>query len=222
MGALVLADRAAGRMARHLDTLGQLALLVLGVHLAADRLDDRVHAVLTGAVQAADTWLGPPLWTLAETIGLEGDALHFWTLMPLPIASAALALTVELSAVALLAASFLLTDRRASPTFKDWRASMGLEAVVLPPTLAGVLVAGGWSLAMGLEDLLPSGLPSQLAAATVGMAAVLRYGLPAWKRAVANLDPPDRPTRGLMRVAILAPVGLLAWMHGLPLWGWLT
>ena len=222
MGALVLADRAAGRAAHHLGTLGQLALMVLGVHLAADRLDDRLHAVLSVAVHAADTWLGPPLWALAEAIGLEGDALHFWTLMPLPIASAALALTVELSAVAILASSFLLTERQARPTWQRWKACLGLEAIVLPLTLAGVLVAGGWSLAMGLEDLLPTGLPSQLAAATVGIAAVLRYGLPAWKRTVVNLDPPDRPTRGLTRVAILVPIGLLAWMHGLPLWGWLT
>ena len=215
-------DRAAGGLARGLSTLGQLGLLALGVHLAADRLDDLASVAISAAMGACEGWLAQPLWGLAETVGLEGTDIWFWTLLPAPVAAASLALAVELAALVVLASTFLLTPRDSAPTWSTWRRSLGIEAIVLPAVLFGVLVAGSWSLSMAVEDLLPPGPASRMAAGIVGLAAGLHYGLGAWSRAVANLEPPERWSRGLVRALIVLPVGVLAWMYGMPLWGWLS
>ncbi len=218
---LTAGDRAAGGLARGLSTVGQLGLLALGTHLAADHLDDLAHTGLSAFVSACERWLAKPLWGLAETVGLSGSDLWFWDVLPLEITSTALALAVELTAFTLLATSFLLTPRDGKATWAAWRSVLGIQAVVLPFVLAGVLAAGSWSLSMAIEDLLPPGTWSRPAAAVVGVAAGFHYGLGAWSRAVATLDPPDRWSRGLFRAVVLLPVGVLAWFHGLPLWGWL-
>lgn len=214
-------DRAAGGLARLLSTAGQVGLLALGVHLAADRLDDLAHHGILAGQAACERWLAGPLWALAETLGLAGTDLFFWTVLPEPVLAASLALAVELSALAILASSFLLTPRDARPRLAAWRQALGLQAVVLPVVLAATLAAGSWSLAMALEDLLPPSQVSGLAASVVALAAGLHYGLGAWCRAVAALEPPDRWSRGLLRCLILTPVGVLALVHGLPVWGWL-
>jgi hypothetical protein len=189
-------DRAAAWIAQQASTLGQLALLCLGVHLAADRLDDHVLRALTALVAR-------------------------WTDTDLVVPAAWVALVAELAADAIFASAILLTDPRRAPDVRAWRRVRSVDSVVLPISLAGVILAGAWSLAMGIEDLLPPSPPARLGSGALGIAALLRFGWPAWARAVSHLDPARRWTRGLASALVLAPIGWLAWSHGVPIWGWL-
>ena len=186
-------DRAAAWIAQNASTLGQVALVCLGVHLATDRLDDLIARGLT-AIAAP--------WIDANFV----------------VAAAWVALLVELSADVMFAGAILLTGSKRRPSFRAWRRVRSVESVVLPFALAGVILAGGWSLAMGIEDLIPN---ARVGAAALAMAALLRFGWPAWSRAVSHLERPRRWTRGLGSALVLAPVGWLAWTHGVPIWGWL-
>ncbi len=218
---LATSDRAAGGLARIATTLGQAALVCLGVHLAADQLDDRVFAGLTGLQGLADSHLAGSLGALAEALGQPTERFLFWDGLPLAAASAWAALAVELLAIALLCASFLLTSRQPQLSWARWRGAFSVQAVVLPLTLAGTLLAGAWSLSMATEDLLPSSPVAPWAAGVLALAAFLRFGWPAWARAVSSLERSGRLRLELLGALVLAPVGLLAWMHGLPIWGWL-
>jgi len=215
-------DRAAGGLARVATTLGQIAMVCLGVHLAADQLDDRLLVLLTAAVDQIDTAMADPLGRAAMAVGLERGDVALWTRIPVAAASAWAALVVELLAAVVLCGSFLLTPRRPALSWNAWRAALSIHAVVLPLSLAGVLVAGSWSMAMAAEDLLPSSVVAQVAAGLLGLAVLLRFGLPAWTRAVGALERSGRARRDLLAALTIAPVGLLAWMHGVPLWGWLS
>ncbi len=214
-------DRAAGGLARVAATIGQVALVCLGVHLAADQLDDRALAGLTWLQGWMDTTLAGPLGSAAEYIGLDFDTFLFWDGLPLATIAAWTALVVELVAAALLSTSFLLTGRKPQLSWKAWRQALSIHAVVLPIALAGVLLAGSWSMAMAAEDLLPAHTASTWAAAGLGLAVLLRFGFPAWGRAVAVLERSGKVRRDLLTAVVILPVGLLAWMHGVPLWGWL-
>lgn len=219
MGVLATADRAAGGLAWGLGTLGQVGLVCLGVHLAADALDDRVLHGLQRLEEGLDDTLGGPLGALAAALEVPGDTFVVWGGLARPPLAACGALVVELVTIVLLCGSFLLTGRAERPTLRGWWAARSVGALVLPLSLAGVLGAGGWSLAMAVEDQLPAGPVARVAAALFGLAAALRFGLPAWCRAVAALDPPARRAEGLLPALVLAPIGLLAWMDGWPVWG---
>jgi hypothetical protein len=214
-------DRAAGGLARVATTLGQVALVCLGVHLAADQLDDRVLALLQAGQGLLDAHLAVPLGRAAAAVGLDQGHVAVWELIPVAVVATWIALAMELVASAVLCASFLLTERRPALSWAAWRQALSLHAVVLPLALAGVLVAGSWSMAMAAEDLLPAHASARIAGGLLGLAVLLRFGLPAWGRAVGALERSGRLRRDLLTAAAIAPVGLLAWMHGVPLWGWL-
>jgi hypothetical protein len=184
-------DRAAAWIAHHASTLGQVALVCLGVHLASDRLDDLIARALS------------------EIVWFDGN---------LVVPAAWVALIVELAADVLFAGAILLTNPKSRPSFRAWRRVRSVESVVLPFALAGVILAGGWSLAMGIEDLIPN---ARIGATALAIAALLRFGWPAWSRAVSHIERPERWTRGLASALVLAPIGWLAWTHGVPIWGWL-
>lgn len=186
-------DRAAAWIARNASTLGQIALVCLGVHLASDRLDDLIARGLTAI---AVPWIDASFVVVAAWV----------------------ALGVELAADVLFAGAILLTDAKRRPSYRSWRRVRSVESMVLPLSLAGVILAGGWSLAMGIEDLIPN---ARIGAAALAVAALLRFGWPAWSRAVSHLERPSRWTRGLASALVLAPIGWLAWTHGVPIWGWL-
>jgi len=221
-GLLRGSDRAAGGLASVATTLGQVALVCLGVHLAADQLDDRFLSLLTLARDQLDVFLAEPLGRAAMAVGLEQGDVALWTRIPLAAVSAWSALVVELVAAVVLVGSFLLTARRPALSWSAWRAALSIHAVVMPLALAGVLMAGSWSMAMAAEDLLPSHTAARVAAGVLGLAVLLRFGLPAWARAVGALERSGRARRDLLAALVIAPVGLLAWMHGVPLWGWLS
>jgi hypothetical protein len=218
---VVHSDRAAGGLARALTTAGQCALVALGVHLAADNLDDRLLALLLAAQGLADQHLAAPLASLLAWLGRAPGAPP-WDALPLAPLAAGAALLVELVGTALLWGGFLLSPRAPALDLRRYRAALSVRAVVLPLSLAGVLLAGGWSLSMALEDLLPAGPASRPAAALVGLAALARFGWPAWARSVACLEPARRPAEGLPAALALAPLGLLAWLHGVPIRGLLA
>lgn len=201
---LRLWDRLAAWIAREACTLGQLALVCLGVHLAGDRLDD----LAIDAITAAGDRLAPLLDGLLGIEELDPAVPSVW-----------LALIAELAADAIFAWSLLFTDRTALPSWRAWRRVRTVESVVLPVSLAGVLLAGAWSLSMGMEDLLPASPAARIGAGSFALAALGRFGWPAWARSVAHLEHGDRWTEGLARALLLAPVGWLAWSHGVPFWG---
>lgn len=214
-------DRAAGLLAHQAGTFGQAALVALGVHLAGDHLDDRLRSGITAVLDLLDRALAPHALALADRLGLPGDLLLPWTALSPERLAPWGALGLELAAAVVLVASFLFTPRAATPSWRVWYRARSVEALVLPVALAGVLAAGCWSLAMAAEDLLPTGPATPWAAAALGLAAALGMGAPAWSRAVSTLEPSRRALPGLLRCLVTAPVGLLAWMHGVPLWGWL-
>ncbi len=215
-------DRLAGHLAVAGATAAQIALVCLGVHLAADRMDDDIAAGITHLQGRMDVWLTEPLGGAAEAVGLPYDTLLVWDLLPTAPIAAWSALAVELSAITLLSVGFLLTTRRPELSWTSFKEALCVHALVMPLALAGVLVAGSWSLAMAVEDLLPPSDVAIWAARLVGAAALVRFGWGAWSRSVGSMEPPRRRTAGLASALILVPVGLLAWMHGAPIWGWLV
>lgn len=219
MGVLSAGDRAAGALARAAATLAQLALVSLGVHLAADRLDDHLVTALVSGQAWLDAHAAPALHRSAHTVGIASEQLLFWDALPVVPMAAGSALALELAAIAVLAGSVLLTPRDVTLSWARWRASLCIHAVVLPTALAGVLLAGSWSMAMATEDLLPASPVASVAAALVGIAVFLRIGGGMWARAVAALDPGVRWTSGWAAALLLVPVGGLAWSHGVPVWG---
>ena len=222
MGVLAASDRAAGSLARAATTLGQLALVSLGVHLAADRLDDH----LVTAILAAQSWLDGALGELlqrgASALGLASDTLLLWELVPVATVAAWAALLVELSAMGVFAMTFLLTNRSPVLSWSRWRDAIGATALVVPAALLGVLLAGSWSMAMAVEDVLPASPASGPVAALVGVAVFLRFGWAAWRRAVSALQPEPRWWVHVGSALLLAPVGGLAWAYGVPVWGLLV
>ena len=218
-GLLRGSDRAAGGVASIAATIGQIALICLGVHLAADQLDDRVMGWLGASQAFLDEKLGEALGSAAESVGMGFDAFTVWNKVPLVAASAWTALVFELAACGILCAAFLLTTRKPKLTWSHYRKALSVHAVVLPFTLAGVLFAGGWSMAA--EDLLPASPITPWAAGGVGLAVLLRFGLPAWGRAVGALQSSGKARRDLLTALVILPIGLLAWIHGVPFWGWL-
>jgi len=214
-------DRAAGGLARLATTLGQVALVCLGAHLAADRLDDRVYGQLSDAQAWLDARLAPALGPLGERLGLGYERLLLWERLPLAPAAAWVALLLELLACALLCASFLLTPRRVELSWMGFRRALSVHALVLPVALAGTLLAGAWSLAMAAEDLLPPSPVAPWAGGALALAVLVRFGMPAWGRAVGALERSGRPARDLLVAVLIGPIGLLAWLHGVPCWAWL-
>lgn len=221
MRILAASDRFAGGVAKAAATLAQMALVALGVHLAADTMDDRALTLLLGCQSWADAHLTGSHVALAETLGVASDTLVWWPSVPVAPISAGLALVVELVADALLVGSFLLTPRGTELTWSRYRRALSVRAIVTPLALAGVLVAGAWSLAMAAEDVLPHSVVAPWAAGLLGLASLVRMGAPAWSRAVAAMEPPRRWTDGLGTTLVILPVGILAWAHGAPVWGWL-
>lgn len=212
-------DHAAAWLASRATTIGQLALVCLGVHLAADQLDDLVlqtmllvHSLLDPAVTGFLAWM--------DKVAFSRRLLLAWSDLSLDVPARWMALLVELGADIVLAGAILFTDLRVRPRWYQWKRLRTVESVMVPLTLAGAALAGTWSLFMALQDLLPSG-PIATAAAVAGAgAALLRFGIPAWLRGVAHLEPGPW-TRGLGPAVLLAPVALLTWTHGVPIWGWL-
>lgn len=198
-GVLTRADGVASASRGLWVWLGQLGIVVLGVHLAADRLDDRVYGLL---VASSVPWPSPETPTVVAT----------W-----------LALALELVVVARAGAALLLTPHEPALSWSAWKRNVSVDALVLPLFWAPVALAGAWVVGMAAEDALApyhAGLAKGVAWA-LALLAAWRLGWTGWKRVVGALDPPKRRIQGWPWAPALLAVGAAAFWHGLPIWGWL-
>jgi hypothetical protein len=183
--------------ARVWQWLGQLGLVVLGVHLAADQLDDLAYRALA--------------------------SLPFSPTDPAPAAAWA-AVALELGVVAKAASALLLTSMVPPLTRTRWWRARSVDSFVLPVFWAITALAGAWSLAMGLEDLMSAALPQLAKPLAVTSAALVtwRLGWTGWRRVVGSLEPGGSVLRGLAWAPLLIAVTGACIVHGLPIWGWLS
>lgn len=190
--------------------LGQLGVAALGVHLAADRLDDHVFQ---GLVWLNDHVISAIAVKLSMG-GVEPDQL----IAP----SAWLALILELLVDLYMFGALALTAQEPSVDLDSWKRKLSVEAVVLPLFWVPVALAGSWVVGMAVEDHLATwhATAGLVAGWTVAGLVGWRLGWTGLRRVVGGLDVPKRRTRGLAWAPVLMLVaGLAAW-HGLPVHGW--
>ena len=192
--------------------LGQLGVAALGVHLAADRLDDHTLQALL--------WMNDHVFSaIAVKLslgGIEPDAFispAVW-----------LALIIELAVDLYMLSAIALTAQSPALDWKSYQRKLSVEAVVLPLFWAPVALAGSWVVGMAVEDKLAAWHSGAAMAIGWSVAAFVGWRLAwtGWRRIVGGLDVPKRRTRGLAWApALLLVAGLAAW-HGLPFHGVLS
>lgn len=179
--------------------LGQWATVLLGIHLAADRLDDHL---LEALLQVPFGWPSPEFPLAAAT----------W-----------FAVAVELMVGAWALWTIGITRNEPAKNFAVWRARLSVRSVVAPLFWAPVAAAGSWVVAMSIEDatsqvLLEAAQPlGGLVAAVVG----LRLGGSAFVRMVRQMPEPKNRLEGLWATPFVLLVAGLAAFHGLPIRGML-
>lgn len=173
---------------------GQLAVIVLGVHLAADRLDDLLYARI-----APLPWPSPDNAVTAATWG---------------------ALVLELVVVTRAAAALLLTEAEPALSWATWKRNWSVDAVVLPLFWAPTAIGGAWVVGMAVEDAVaPHHADAARALAWVATALVgWRLGWTGWRRVVGGLGTPKRRVDGWWWAPALLVVGATAARH-VPIWG---
>jgi hypothetical protein len=175
--------------------LGQVALVVLGTHLAADRLDDHLGQLLT-AIPVA--WPDPEVPFVAGT----------WTALGLE-------LLVTLWAVLALARSTDEPVRNA----REWVSRLSVHNVLGPLFWLPVSLAGSWTIAMAIEDALPTHAISQGVAWTIGIVVAWRLAGSGMQQLVQSPPKPKRRAEGLFWAPPLAVVAVYAVLYGLPIYG---
>jgi len=193
------ADALASRLRPAWMWVGQLGVVVLGVHLAADRLDDYLARAL---VATGLSWSEPQL---PQTIGVWG------------------AIAIELAVVAW--ASWTLIAARGERV-ESWSGLWHRRSVHTGLALVGWLpigLAGAWAVGMAVEDVVASVVPS--IGFVTGLAAMMvvavRLSWTGWVRVVSRTPVPSRWTSGMPWAIPVLIVAGLAFRHGLPIWGWL-
>lgn len=175
--------------------IGHLAVVWIGVHFAADRVDDAVASAL-GILP----WPAPDLPLVLGT----------WS-----------AIALELYVDGWAAFTWARSGGPAIDSFAAWRARVTPAAVAAPALWLTAGIAGVWVTGMAVEDLLPDGALSRGAAAVVDAALVWRLVWPALSRVGAR-PAPAAPLPPAALAAALAPVALVAALavrHGWPIWG---
>jgi len=178
--------------------LGQLALVALGVHLAADRLDDLL----------LDAVLALPLPGGAST-GPEHVAVG---------AALVLELAVVVRAAWVLASSAGGPD----PAWSAWWRKRSVESLVRPLFWAVMALGGAWTLAMAVEDATATYLGDPVAKGLgllAGGLAAWRLGWTGWRRTTGGLFLPRHGWAGLLWAPALLACTAVGLMQ-LPLWGW--
>lgn len=177
--------------------LGQVALVVLGTHLAADLLDDAVGRVLS---DLPVDWPDPQL---PFTVGT-------WTAI-------CLELIVLLWSLRTLARA---NDERVRGP-RDWARRWSVHNLSGPLFWLPVGLAGSWVISMAIEDLLPWEGVGRWVGALVGLLVAWRLVLTGLLKLVLHAPRPQRRSDGWPFLLPLAVVGWFAARHGLPIWGWL-
>jgi len=178
---------------------GQAALVLLGSHLAADRLDEILAAGL------ADLPIGWPDPELPLTLGTWG------------------ALLLEVLTAGWALAWLLTANAEPSADPKAWWRRISVPAVVVPLLWSPLAAAGCWSVSMAVEDAVEPVLRAgarELGWIASGLVA-WRFGLGGIDRVVRGIDRPTRPFAAIPGALVAAPMAWLALRHGLPIWGWL-
>jgi len=179
--------------------VGQLSVAILGIHLAADRIDDVLTPWMTG-IQVA--------WPSPEA--------------PLTVATWC-AILIELTVVAW--ATWMLVSARAAPaeTFAEWRSRLSVRALLVPAFWTPTALAGAWVVGMAVEDLTAPWLLDHATplAWAVSFLVAWRLALTGLQRTVLRTPIPKRWLDGIGWVPIAGLVAGLAAAHGLPIWGWL-
>ncbi len=179
--------------------IGQLSVTILGIHLAADRLDDYLLPLLT---QFQIAWPEP------ET--------------PLEV-STWCAVGVELVVVAW--ATWMLVSSNATPakSFTNWREKVSIRAILVPLFWAPTALAGAWVVGMAVEDLTAEWLLDYATPVAWFVAFMVAWRLAAtgWVRVVRRAPTPSSRIDGLVWAPLVILVAGLAMKHGLPIWGWI-
>jgi len=179
--------------------VGQIAVAVLGVHLAADRLDDHVVRLLTATGFA---W-PEPAW-------------------PLTVATW-LAVLLELGVVVWVVWTLLRAGAPQVYHWRGWLDRISVQAVLVAFAWLPIALAGAWVVGMAVEDWFAYWFP--IAARPAGWAAALlvaaRISVTGWWSNVRATPTPRRWSDGWPWAAPVILMALLAIRHGLPLWGWL-
>ncbi|MCO4744149.1 MAG: hypothetical protein KC912_05135 [Proteobacteria bacterium] len=187
-------DQAVGATRPGWRWLGEMSLVLLGVHLAADRVDD---AVLRGLSAAG--WLGP-----------DGSPAGAW-----------IALGLELLVATRVAWVLLLSAGADAPTWQSYKQHFSVESVVRPLFWVPTSAAGAWVLGMAIEDATAPYIGAGafwLGLLGAGL-AVWRLGWTPLRRLIGGLLPPKHRTDGIAWAPLLLGIaGFAAW-YGLPIWG---
>ena len=188
-------DRAVGSTRPLWQWLGQAGLVLLGVHLAADRLDDLVYEALLAVPQS---WVG------AEQLA----SVAAWG-----------AVALELVVVLKVCGALLLTARDPQLSWRQWWNARSVDAWLMPVFWGATALAGAWTVGMSVEDLLADqhATGAMLIGWLVAALMAWRLGWTGWKRVVGAFVP-GRFSRGLGWAVAVAPLTLLTLMHGLPVW----
>ena len=173
--------------------------MVLGIHGAADRLDDVFSNLL---VRLQTSWFEHELLLRAGT----------W-----------LALAVELAVVGWALVTRLRANGPPIRNRKDWLARGSLQAGIAALSWLPLAMAGCWVVAIAVEDSL-AGFIGDFAIYVGAICAVLvawRLGLTGWVRVVRRAPVARHWLAGWPWLLPVTLVSALALRHGLPIWGWL-
>ena len=177
-----------------------MALVILGIHGAADRLDDVIGSLLVNTEMLS--WFGHD------------------SLMDVSIA---VAIAIELVVVGWAIWTRLRSTGTAIAAPQDWWSRRSIQAGVAAFAWLPLSLAGCWVVAIAIEDQLAGLLPSL--AIYIGLVvAVLtawRLGLTGWVRIVRHTPFPRRPWEGWPFALPVVLVATIALRYGLPIWGWL-
>lgn len=176
--------------------LGQVALVVLGTHLAADRMDDDLANLLT---QLPLPWGDPQ------------DPFTVGTWM-------AIGIELAVTLWALFALGKTSDDRISGP--KEWFRRASVHSLVAPLFWLPVSLVGCWTIAMAVEDLLGF-QGSRYIGYAVGALVLWRLCLTGLWNLTAYPHEPKRRTEGILFASPLIVVAGYAAAYGLPVWGWM-
>lgn len=179
--------------------LGQLAVVLLGVHLAADRLDDGISVALAGS--------GIP-WPEPD----QPLTLGTWT-----------AVLLELYVAGWVTIASVRANEDAVATPRAWLDRASLHGIAAPIVWAPTSLAGAWVIGMATEDLVADLWPAGAAAIgwLVAALVVWRIVAPGLIRIVRATPIPGHRWDGAVTIWPAVLIGGLAIRYGLPVWGWL-
>ncbi|MEZ4323322.1 MAG: hypothetical protein R3F61_38010 [Myxococcota bacterium] len=177
--------------------LGQVALVVVGTHLAADRLDDDLARLLAALPLA---WPDPQI--------------------PFDVGGV-VALTLELAVAVWAVIALARTAEQPVKTPKEWAQRWSIHNLIGPLFWLPVSLAGSWAIAMAIEDALPHGTVAQVVGGLVGALVAWRLAATGLIALVRSPPVPRHRTDGLLWMVPLLVIGGYAAWYGLPVWGWL-